>query len=618
MQLTGSVTHPAVPYPAACVGTPLVTFLTLLVNVTNQRLEKEFRQRQRQAEQLTVTGDEEYDFVLVGGGSSGCVLAERLSQNPDVKVLLLERGGTEPFASRVPAFMTANIRANIAEYITGVPEAANCNGTGCQLTVPQVLGGGSTINAVMYVRGSSVDYDDWATMVGDPSWNYENVLPYFKRAEKNMDASIAADTKYHSTSGHLRVSWQPYRHPVIPLLAEAMEAAGEPFRLDINAEGQLGYSLIQTTTSGGERWSAYRGYLQPALGRPNLKVLTYATATRVVLEGPERRAAGVEYRDAAGKVRFARANREVILTAGAIGTPHLLMLSGIGPADELKAANIPVLVDLPVGEGLQDHPRVPGLEFECAPPLCEVDWKLRRRDLLQYAALRQGPLSETSLVQIGAFLRTGLDPPPPEGTGKPAKQPDVQVVFMGVDEDSNGTRCLANDPWRFNRVVYMPVLLHPRSRGSVRLNATNPSGPPVVRLGYFTDEGDRDIAVLVDSFKLGLRMEAPLQKLGLRLDRSTKYAPKCRALEFGSDEHLRCIARSTTATIWHWVSTCRMGRDDDDEAVVDARLRVKGVRGLRLADASVFPTLTSGNTNAPTIMVAERAADLLREAHGLA
>ncbi|XP_034234999.1 glucose dehydrogenase [FAD, quinone]-like [Thrips palmi] len=416
---------------------------------------------------------------------------------------------------------------------------------------------------------------------------------------------------FHSTGGPQAVSWPPYRHPAIPRFAAAFAEAGVPPRLDINARGQLGHSVIQTTAAGGERWSTYRGYLQPALGRPNLRAITYATVTEVLFHHdqglpPKPRASGVKFRDAAGQVRVVRARREVVLTAGALHTPQILILSGIGPAQDLQALNIPVVSDLPVGRGLQDHPGPSGMAFDCTPPLCHVDWEHRRQDLQDYGRHRGGPLSSASLLQLTAFLRT--TPEPPRGP-RPAEQPDLQIVLDGTVVSDDGTVCLDSDEWRMNRISMQSVALHPRSRGSVHINSSDPLGPPLVRLGYFTDDADHDLSVVVAGLRLALRMEGPLRKRGLALSRDPRLAPACTHLAFGSDEHLRCLARTTTYTTWHFVGTCRMG------AVVDTRLLVRGVRGLRVADASVIPTLTSGNTNAPTIMVAERAADFIKQDH---
>ncbi|XP_052130163.1 glucose dehydrogenase [FAD, quinone]-like isoform X1 [Frankliniella occidentalis] len=619
--MSSFTTHPPLPVGQGCADTALgasyVAFLNVLVGVINARLERERRQRVERARR---DRPGEYDFVVVGGGTAGCVLAARLSQEPAVSVLLLERGGTEPPQARVPAFASYVVRANMAEFMTSTAEPQSCNATGCSFPVPYVLGGGSSINGMMFIRGSSVDYDDWAKATGDSGWNSTNMLALYKRAESNQDPAIAQDTDYHSQVGPQPVSWQRFRHPSLQVLSQAMEATGLPFRLDVNGESQLGHSFVQTSTKDGERWSTYRSYLLPALGRPNLHVETFAKATRVLFEHRYKgkpTAVGVEYTDAAGQVHTARARKEVVLTAGTLHTPQILQLSGIGLASELQKLNVTQLVELPVGEQLEDHARAAGLEFSCGPPLCVVDAASRRRDLALYRRSRRGPLAEGQALQYGAFLRTNLDPPAPAGAGPPAKQPDLQILFLGALDMDNGARCLDNDAWRWNRVKWMPAVLHPRSRGRVRLNASDPLGQPIVEFGYLSDEGNHDLAVMVEGLRMGVVRQDTLAKLGLTINKDPKLSPSCSHLLFGSDEHLACLARTTTATLWHWTGTCRMGREGDETAVVDPKLRVKGVLGLRVADASVMPSVPSGNTNAPTIMVAERAATLILSDHGL-
>ncbi|KAJ1528149.1 hypothetical protein ONE63_008063 [Megalurothrips usitatus] len=313
----------------------------------------------------------------------------------------------------------------------------------------------------------------------------------------------------------------------------AMEDAGAAPRADINAEGQLGQQVVQTTTANGERWSTYRSYLEPALRRRNLRVVTFATATRVLFDDKDRaeegavpRAVGVEYRDAAGKIRVARARREVVVSAGAIHSPQLLLLSGVGPAEELQAAKVPVVADLPgVGRNLQDHPVVDAVEYACAPPLCNVGWTDHKKDLAEYLLARRGPLSAAGMLQLVTFLRSDLAEPP--AAGAPAKQPDLQMAFTNTLDD-NGTRCMRLDQWRFNRIKVMPALLRPRSRGSVRLNAADPQGPPAVTLGYFTDPDGHDLGVMVRGLRFGRKLQSSLREHGVRLTTSPDAGAECR------------------------------------------------------------------------------------------
>ncbi|XP_034232580.1 glucose dehydrogenase [FAD, quinone]-like isoform X2 [Thrips palmi] len=464
------------------------------------------------------------------------------------------------------------------------PEATNCGGKGCVFPLPFGTGGGSSVNGMMYVRGCSGDFDRWCALVDDPRWCYTNALNYFKRSEKNFEII----SRYHSALGPMSVSWPPHNYGTAKAFEGAFAAKGYSRVDDINGPGQIGYSRIQTTTGCGKRSSTYRAFVEPALksNRPGLTVLTYADVQ---------------------KDRTAYAAKEVIITAGALHSPQILMCSGIGPCSDIEAANLRCWVDRPgVGQNLQDHPRPTAMEFKC--PLCDVDWNTRKRDLNEYDLLHLGALTEAAILQLTAFVNTGI-----EGAGLPEKCPDLQIILLGATESKDGERCMDNDVWRHNIVKWLPAVLHPESRGEVTLDPSDPFGRPVVTLGYFTSQND--VKVAIRGLEMGVAMADELAKRGLILDRTP--IPPCRDFEFATREYWECAINATSYTLWHFSGTCSMGKITNPLAVVDSSLRVIGVDGLSVCDASVMPFVTSGNTNAPTCMIAEQCADLVRARHGL-
>jgi choline dehydrogenase len=518
-----------------------------------------------------------YDVVVVGAGSAGCALAARLTEDPSVRVLLLEAGGSDDVLEvRVPAALYKVWRTRRDWNYTTEPQPG-LGGRGLFWPRGKLLGGSSSINAMIYVRGAAADYDEWAQLTGDPSWSYEAVLPLFRRMEDN---ARGAD-RFHGTGGPLRVEDLRSPHPWTRAVVASAVAAGYPRNDDFNGATQEGVGTYQVTQRRGRRWSAADAYLRPALGRPNLTVLTGALATRVLLSGG--RATGVEYRRG-GRTHTAHAAAEVVLCGGAVNSPHLLLLSGIGPGAHLREVGVDVVHDLPgVGGGLQDHPLVP------------VIWDVRSgRSLLRgespsgYArwfGARRGPLS-SNLAEAGLFTRSR-----PE-----LAEPDLQYHFLPV----KFWRQAEVDP-DVDAFTAATVLVRVHSRGSVRLRSADPAWAPAIDAGYLTDERDLDALVTGVEKAREIAAVGPLARV-LAGEWSPGPAVRTR-------EALRQAARDTLESLYHPVSSCRMGTDD--AAVVDPQLRVHGVEGLRVVDASVMPTLVRGNTNAPTMMIAERAADLM-------
>ncbi|MGY1654097.1 GMC family oxidoreductase [Geodermatophilus sp. SYSU D01119] len=518
-----------------------------------------------------------FDVVVVGAGSAGCALAARLTEDPSVRVLLLEAGGSDDVLEvQVPAAMYKVWRTRRDwNYTTGPQPGLG----GRELFWPRgkLLGGSSSINAMIYIRGAAADYDEWARLTGDPSWSHDAVLPLFRRMEDN---ARGAD-RFHGVGGPLRVEDLRSPHPWTRAVVESAVAAGYPRNDDFNGAAQEGVGQYQVTQRRGRRWSAADAYLRPALGRPNLTVLTGALTTRVLVSGG--RATGVEYRRG-GQVHTAHASAEVALCGGAVNSPQLLMLSGIGPAAHLREVGVDVVHDLPgVGGGLQDHPLVP------------VIWNVRSgKSLLRaespsgYArwfGARRGPLS-SNLAEAGLFTRSRPD----------LGQPDLQYHFLPV----KFWRQAEVDP-DVDAFTAAAVLVHVHSRGSVRLRSADPAWAPAIDAGYLTDERDLDALVTGVEKAREIAAVGPLAQV-----LAGEWSPGGTVT---GREALRAKVRETLESLYHPVSSCRMGTDDD--AVVDPQLRVRGLDGLRVVDASVMPTLVRGNTNAPTIMIAERAADLL-------
>jgi choline dehydrogenase len=525
-------------------------------------------------------GERAFDYVIVGAGSAGCVLANRLSLRAEANVLLIEAGGadTSPFI-HMPAGiarLVGNPRIDWGYYTEPEPELG-----GRKLYWPRgrVLGGSSSINAMCYTRGHRLDYDEWAAL-GAQGWDYASVLPYFCKAEDQARGA----SEYHGTGGPLSVEDLRYRNPLSEIFVVAAMQCGLPANTDFNGAQQQGVGFYQVTQRHGRRCSAAVAYLRPAAGRANLEILTRCLSTRVLFEG--RRAVGVEYLSG-GRLQRVRALREVILAAGAIGSPQLLLLSGIGRPDELRAVGINTVAESPeVGHNLQDH-----LDFctlsKCTRAVSYDFTALQELAVaLRYLVTRSGP-AVSNIAEAGGFIRSRL---------APDERPDIQMHFVPAQLDDHGRNRLPG-----HGMTVHACALRPASRGHIALRSARPGDSPRIFASYLTQRQDLD--VMLEGIRLSREI---LRAAAFSPFRGAEVYP---GGEVTTRRELEEVLRRKAETIYHPVGSCRMGADA--LSVVDCQLRVRGVEGLRIADASVMPRLIGGNTNAPTIMIAERLADLM-------
>jgi len=535
----------------------------------------------------------EFDYVIVGAGTAGCVLANRLSEAADVSVLLIEAGGPDDYRwIHVPVGYLYCIGNPRTDWLYRTGEEPGLNGRSLSYPRGRVLGGSSSINGMIYMRGQREDYDEWARVTGDAAWSWDAVLPVFMRSEDHHGGANA----WHGAGGQWRVEKQRLKWRVLEAFREAAQQAGIAATDDFNRGDNSGVGYFEVNQKRGIRWNASKAFLRPALERPNLTVVTSAQVRRLTFEG--KRCTGVVYRGGATGTRdfVAKARWEVVLAAGAVNSPQLLELSGIGNGARLQRLGIEVVHDLRgVGENLQDH-----LQLRMAYRVHGVrtlntmtaHWWGKALIAMQYALRRSGPMSMAP-SQLGAFAKSSEN-------DASITRPDLEYHVQPLSLDRFG------EPLhRFNAFTASACHLRPTSRGSIHIQSPDPFAPPMIAPNYLSTEYDRHVAA--NALRLTRRIvQAPAL---------ARYDPEeiLPGPQYQTEEELMRAAGDVGTTIFHPVGTCRMGVSNDPGAVVDARLRVLGVSGLRVVDASVMPTITSGNTNSPTLMIAERASQMIRE-----
>ena len=544
-----------------------------------------------------------FDFIIVGAGTAGCLLANRLSADPAKRVLLLEAGGRDDYHwIHIPVGYLYCIGNPRTDWLFKTEPDAGLNGRSLRYPRGKVLGGCSSINGMIYMRGQARDYDGWAAASGDDAWRWDAVLPYFRQHEDHWRLDDGAerppgfDPALHGHGGEWRVEKQRLRWAVLDAFAAAAQEAGIPATPDFNRGNNEGVGYFEVNQRAGWRWNTAKAFLRPTCyRRPNFEMWTGTQAQRLLLEQVDgaTRCEGVLVRTPQGleEIRL-NPGGQVLLAAGAIGSPQLLQLSGLGPAALLQRHGIEVVRDLPgVGGNLQDHLQIRAVfQVEGVSTLNTLasSWFGKARIGLEYALRRTGPMSMAP-SQLGAFARSGPD----------KAWPDLQYHVQPLSLEAFG------EPLHgFNAFTASVCNLNPSSRGSVAIRSADAADAPLIAPNYLSTAEDREVAAR--SLRLTRRI---VEQPALARYRPSEYKP---GVQFQTDEELARLAGDIATTIFHPVGTCRMGRGDDDGAVVDSRLRVRGVSGLRVIDASVMPTITSGNTNSPTLMIAERAAAWLR------
>ncbi|KAJ8672765.1 hypothetical protein QAD02_004025 [Eretmocerus hayati] len=572
-------------------------------------------------EDTTPSNRSEYDFIIIGAGTAGATIASRLSENEGTTVLLIEAGSKEYPIMDVPLIAAAlQMSDEINWRYQTEPSNEYCLGfidKKCNWPRGKVMGGSSVLNVMIATRGNRRDFDEWAEMTGDKSWSYKEMLRYLKKLENFTVTGIEVDDKLHNQGGPVSITHVPYRSTLAETFIRAGKELGYP-EVDYNGAEQIGFSLFHTTTKNGERWSTNRAYLHPAKNRKNLLLTRNSHVNKILINKDTKSAYGVQF-SKFDKVYEVMAKKEIILSAGAINSPQILMLSGIGPKKHLQSLNVDVIKDAPVGENLMDHIGYPGIMFTLNDSSTFKPFNLfspEEPSIKDYVRSRTGRLTTTAAFEALAYLNVDSSDPKD-------KDPNIELMFasvgpikdpifmeiLGVNYENRAQ--LMSEPLLQSAWTAIPMIMRPKSRGRLLLRSSNPKDKPKLFANYLSEPDD--IRVLIKGIRSAIRVSKTktFGKYGSSLYRIP--LPLCDDMTFNSDDYWECALRTYTGTIYHYAGTCKMGSENDTSSVVDSKLQVIGINGLRVADASIMPKIVSAHPNIPIIAIGEKISDMIKE-----